>query len=462
MLTCPTCEDVLCPTCEDVLCPTCDVTSSDAADAFDLVTPVPEAAWTFIVYLNGDNNLEDDAWEDLHEMMQVGSQPGIEIIVLLDTLAGPTLRVRVLPGTFEIVGEVEELDLSDWQVLADFVVWAMDEYPAKRTALILWDHGDGWRTDGGDHAPVKAFSNDDSGDADEISIARGDYALAMEEILAAAGKPLDLIGFDACLMGMWEVATASATYGDFLVASEDTEPAHGWRYDQVLATLALGDEVTPTDLGVLIVETFFQDDEDNATLALVDLAAVGGLTEAMDALGTELLVHPDLYPLVDKIRAETEWFDEDEGDASAQRDLGDFAARLHASQEELPDALRDVAGLVADNVDTAVVLHKAQDYYPNAHGLAVYLPPASSPFDPDYQGPGAVWSQQTSWDEFLADFMTGTIPEAWDCKNKYYAASDGCDCDCGAWDPDCDDPDQEIWGCEDDEVCVPPGLCDAG
>ena len=68
MLTCPTCEDVLCPTCEDVLCPTCDVTSSDAADAFDLVTPVPEAAWTFIVYLNGDNNLEDDAWEDLHEM----------------------------------------------------------------------------------------------------------------------------------------------------------------------------------------------------------------------------------------------------------------------------------------------------------------------------------------------------------------------------------------------------------
>ena len=116
----------------------------------------------------------------------------------------------------------EELDLSDWQVLADFVVWAMNEYPTKRTALILWDHGDGWRTDGGDHAPVKAFSNDDSGDADEISIARGDYALAMEEILAAAGKPLDLIGFDACLMGTRPAALGTASYAGWVSLKTST------------------------------------------------------------------------------------------------------------------------------------------------------------------------------------------------------------------------------------------------
>jgi len=74
----------------------------------------------------------------------------------------------------------------------------------------------------GDHAPVKAFSNDDSGDADEISIARGDYALAMEEILAAAGKPLDLIGFDACLMGTRPAALGTASYAGWVSLKTST------------------------------------------------------------------------------------------------------------------------------------------------------------------------------------------------------------------------------------------------
>ena len=76
MLTCPACADVPCPT-ADVSCPTCDVSHPDTTDASDVEIPAPEAAWTVIVYLSGDNNLEDDAWEDLHEMMQVGSQPGL-------------------------------------------------------------------------------------------------------------------------------------------------------------------------------------------------------------------------------------------------------------------------------------------------------------------------------------------------------------------------------------------------
>ena len=30
---------------------------------------------------------------------------------------------------------------------------------------------------------------------------------------------------------------------------------------------------------------------------------------------------------------------------------------------------------------------------------------------------------------------------------SYYGLSDGCDCDCGTWDPDCDDADATVWGC---------------
>jgi hypothetical protein len=29
------------------------------------------------------------------------------------------------------------------------------------------------------------------------------------------------------------------------------------------------------------------------------------------------------------------------------------------------------------------------------------------------------------------------VPSAWICKPKWYATGDGCDCNCGAYDPDC-------------------------
>ncbi|MBE0519393.1 MAG: hypothetical protein IH630_09275, partial [Thermoplasmata archaeon] len=48
-------------------------------------TTVDESGtWTVFVYLDGDNNLEDLAIDDLLEMEAVGSKNGVTIIVLLD------------------------------------------------------------------------------------------------------------------------------------------------------------------------------------------------------------------------------------------------------------------------------------------------------------------------------------------------------------------------------------------
>ena len=51
------------------------------------------------------------------------------------------------------------------------------------------------------------------------------------------------------------------------------------------------------------------------------------------------------------------------------------------------------------------------------------------------------------------------VPGDWHCLDEYYAASDGCDCACGAYDPDCDDPTQTVWGCGGDELCNTDGRC---
>jgi hypothetical protein len=57
---------------------------------------------------------------------------------------------------------------------------------------------------------------------------------------------------------------------------------------------------------------------------------------------------------------------------------------------------------------------------------------------------------------------TPTVCSGWSCPPSYYGTDDGCDCDCGCWDPDCDDPTASVYGCESGQRCVPPGTCGGG
>ncbi len=49
----------------------------------------------------------------------------------------------------------------------------------------------------------------------------------------------------------------------------------------------------------------------------------------------------------------------------------------------------------------------------------------------------------------------------WLCDSQRFqqGGGDGCDCNCGAYDPDCDDPRQQTYRCDDDEVCNTDGRC---
>ena len=44
--------------------------------------------------------------------------------------------------------------------------------------------------------------------------------------------------------------------------------------------------------------------------------------------------------------------------------------------------------------------------------------------------------------EYEYDYVAG-----WECPLSYYGLSDGCDCDCGIWDPDCDADNTNPYGC---------------
>jgi hypothetical protein len=55
-----------------------------------------------------------------------------------------------------------------------------------------------------------------------------------------------------------------------------------------------------------------------------------------------------------------------------------------------------------------------------------------------------------------------TVPAAWTCFVSFYGTGDGCDCGCGAPDPDCADPSATVYGCASGQTCSAAGQCVGG
>ncbi|MEK7812948.1 MAG: S8 family serine peptidase, partial [Candidatus Desantisbacteria bacterium] len=190
--------------------------------------------WTFMVYLDGDNDLEDAAIDDFLEMAKVGSTDKINIVVQFDRIPGYnsdhgdwtgtkmfyiTKDMTPIPGSATM--DIGEANMGNPQTLIDFVKWVKLGYPAEHYALVLWNHGGGWRNKQKGVSTKDICIDDTDGDV-----------LYMKEVSSALASvsPIDLIGFDACLMAMIEVAYQIKDFGDVMVGSEGNEPNDGWPY----------------------------------------------------------------------------------------------------------------------------------------------------------------------------------------------------------------------------------------
>ncbi len=91
----------------------------------------------------------------------------------------------------------------------------------------------------------------------------------------------------------------------------------------------------------------------------------------------------------------------------------------------------------------------AQDGGPDAGPIDAATPSLDAGL-PDADGPDAAVSGPDA-----------SIPDpVWTCEPSYYNAADGCDCECGIPDPDCDLPNQVVYGCPADIACSDQGYCE--
>ncbi len=210
-----------------------------SASAFNLLPPVqnlevaraaqsPANSWTILVYLHADHNLDPSSVVDMQEMQKIGSSNTFNIVVQWDrSEVSGVQRGLVGQGKFNVVQKMPELNSDDPKVLADFVSWGIQKYPARRYGLIMWDHGGQW--DGG-------FGGDETSKGNGLSVA--DMRRSIQAGLAQSQqKKLEFLSFDTCLMGGLELLGSFADLANIYIANPELDFGDGWEYTNTFGYL---------------------------------------------------------------------------------------------------------------------------------------------------------------------------------------------------------------------------------
>lgn len=372
---------------------------------------IPQAVapveWNFIVYLDGDNNLESYAISDLNEMEQVGSSPNVNVLVLVDlfdTWTGTRLyRIVKDPANSSnivstMIRNFGELDMSNPTTLKNFIVDCQALYPSNRTVLTLWNHGDGVYPRGEN----KGICWDDTTGTDAWDCLTGAEVLtALAQARAITGKKIDILNCDACLMQMMEVAYEWRTEMSFLVGSEEAIPGEGNNYDTVLATLIHNPmQASSTYARALVTDYYNYYRTQNTTSSAIDMGIpFTNLVAAFKAFATAMKNTPDMAAAI-SARTATVSFTFDE-----YKDLYSFADNIYKKSTDMN--AKSTASALKTDLSQAIINHKETGTFTGkAYGLSILLPTASQ--RPTYfaanQYPGFLLSIDSDWDEFIRRF----------------------------------------------------------
>ena len=129
---------------------------------------------------------------------------------------------------FKLMETLPLRSMGDPETLTDFIRWGVQTCPAKRFALVLWDHGGGAKT---------GMFIDELFDKDMM------YLYELRQALDDAGVQFEAVIIDACLMANLETAWSLKNHSRWLVASEENIPGNGTAMQAWLQALIANPDV---------------------------------------------------------------------------------------------------------------------------------------------------------------------------------------------------------------------------
>lgn len=344
---------------------------------------------TIMVYMNG-SDLEGDygaATADLWEMMdalkvmeQEGKSPSLHVVVEaggstrweLDEMDGvPYARFSLTGDGISSMESMEIRNMGDADTLTDFINYGVRSYPANHYGLILWNHGGG---------PVGGYGSDSHFDGDGLSLEEIREALGHSVM---ADSAFDFVAFDACLMGSVETAGCLDGYADYVIASPELEPQHGYDYRWMAA---LGDSLPPDmewgeAVGRSMVEAYgacYASGTAPVAMSLLDMKEYPAFHEVFHQYvdGIPEKLREELCGELGRDRMKMLAFGSRQAGGSPE--LVDVLEFLNACQRVYPD--ENAFQTLKDRMRRLVAKQWAKGYPVNPSGLTIYLPSGSNPY----------------------------------------------------------------------------------
>ena len=336
-----------------------------------------DGSWAVYWYLCG-SDLESEggfATADLQELLEVALPENVTVVIETggarewqnDLVDGSVLQRYVYNSEgLELVDEQPSASMGEGETLEEFLRFASEHYPADKTAVVFWNHGGG---------SVSGASFDELYDYDSLTLGEMYAAFSAVWEPNTEEQPLELVGFDTCLMATVDTAYTFCDLSRYLVASEETEPANGWYYSQWVQALADDPSMDGAALGRVICDAYYAgceavDTQDSTTLSVTDLSKLGPLLEAYETYGAQALAtaaeDPGFLPRFSRAAAGSENYGGNtrEQGYTNMVDLGHMARR---TAEELPGAQA-----VLDALKDCVVYRVNGKYRSEATGLSCY------------------------------------------------------------------------------------------
>ena len=234
---------------------------------------------TFMIYMNGSDleSEENIATKDLKEICESKIPKGSKVLIYTggtknwnnEKINEKNNQIfEIKSKKLHLLKNLPKKSMGSSETLSEFIDFSMKKYKSDENILILWNHGGG---------AITGFGKDENFNNDTLLL--NELKKGLKKSYENHKCKLDMIVFDACLMGSLETAYSIKDYADYMVASEEFVLGYGFNYKNILEKSANRDTVS---LGRLFVESYYKESvrknkDKIITMSLLDLSNVNKL-----------------------------------------------------------------------------------------------------------------------------------------------------------------------------------------
>lgn len=420
--------------------------------------------WTVLLYMAADNNLYPFANQNLSQLREIGSNQNVNILVHLDIkVPGKekvTKRLYVEKNRILQIGADAKLNSGSDETFANAALWAINDYPSEHFAIIFWNHGSG------DLNPVlKKTINpaylfrynpetnmidldrsigfidfvDMVEDREEPAINKQNRGICFDETFhsylddtklmraltkicaARAGKKIDLVIFDACLMAGTGTTWIMSRFAKNMVASEEVVLGPGYNYRTAMTPFLEGKE-DGQEIAKLLVASYEQTYNkitNDYTHSAFDLELFDGVCKNIDTVAnllmTALATQRDnsVKNIIKGCRSRYSctYFDE-----PSYIDLFHFYANIlkkinemvFTKKQEGEDLRQSLTSAITEGLALAqkfIIANVCGSNLSKARGISIYFPEfkTNNPHHASY--PHTEFAQHSKWLAFLQKYL---------------------------------------------------------